>query len=74
MTLIEGRDYTVRVVPFPVYNVGGMVTPNEDGSFSVYLNANLSQERQKKALQHELEHIINGDFWSGEPIQSMEDI
>jgi Zn-dependent peptidase ImmA (M78 family) len=72
--LIEGSDYTVRLIPFPVYNVGGMVTPNPDGSFSVYINSNLSQERQKQALEHELDHIRNNDFYNGKPIQEVEAI
>lgn len=72
--LIEGSDYHVRVVPFPVYNVGGMVTPNDDGSFSVYINANLSQQRQKEALKHELEHIEDDDFYNGKPIEGIENI
>lgn len=74
MTLIEGRDYTVRVIPFPVNTVGGMVIPNDDGSFSVYINANLSQQRQKEALDHELKHIAEDDFYRGTPIAEIENI
>ncbi len=74
MTLVENQDYFVRVVPFPVNSVGGMVTPNPDGSFSIYINSNLSQERQKEALDHELDHIRNNDFYNGKPIQEIEDI
>ena len=48
--------------------------PNDDGSFSVYINANLSQERKKKALDHELEHIEDDDFYSGKSIEEVEDI
>ena len=48
--------------------------PNDDGSFSVYINANLSQERKKKALKHELDHIENDDFYNGKPITEIEDI
>lgn len=72
--LIEGSDYTVRLIPFPVYSVGGMVMPNPDGSFSVYINSNLSQERQKQALDHELEHILNNDFYNGVPIHEIEEV
>ena len=74
MTLVENQDYFVRVVPFPVNSVGGMVMPNPDGSFSIYINSNLSQERQKEALDHELDHIRNNDFYNGKPIQEIEDI
>ena len=72
--LIEGSDYYVREIPFPNYRVGGMVMPNDDGSFSVYINANLSQERKKKALDHELDHIENYDFYNRKPITEIEDI
>lgn len=74
MTLVENQDYFVRVVPFPVNSVGGMVTPNPDGSFSIYINSNLSQERQKQALDHELDHIRNNDFHNGKPMGEIEDI
>lgn len=72
--LIENQDYFVRVIPFPVYSIGGAVTPNDDGTFSVYINANLSLERQRKALKHELDHIENDDFYNGKPITEIEDI
>ena len=72
--LIENSDYYVRVVPFPVRKVGGMVIPNEDGTFSIFINAHLSKERQIKALKHELEHIENNDFYNGKAIREIENI
>lgn len=72
--LIENCDYFVRIIPFPVYTIGGMVMPNDDGTFSVYLNSRLSRERQKEALEHELDHIRNNDFYNGKPIQEVEAI
>lgn len=74
MKLYENDHYFVRVIPFPVDSVGGMVTPNDDGTFMVYINANLSRERQMKALRHELKHIANGDFYNGRSIEEIEDI
>ena len=71
---IEGIDYYVRVVPFPVRSTGGMVMPNDDGTYSVYINALLSEDRQRKALKHELDHIINGDFYNEKPIEEIERI
>ena len=35
---------------------------NEDGSFSIFLNSRLSWERQMKAYQHALQHIMKNDF------------
>ena len=39
-----------------------MVVPNEDGSYTILINAKLSQEAQLKAYQHALNHIKNEDF------------
>ena len=35
---------------------------NEDGSFTIFLNSRLSWERQMKAYQHALQHIMRDDF------------
>jgi len=72
--LIENSDYYVRVIPFPVYKNGGMVTPNDDGTFSIYINGNLPIERQRKALDHELDHIADDDFYNDRPITEIENI
>ncbi len=41
--------------------VDEIVVPCLDG-FTVYIDENLSLDRQKKAYTHALEHIANGDF------------
>lgn len=38
------------------------VHPNEDGSFSIFINARISQARQMIAYQHALAHIMRDDF------------
>lgn len=73
MTYIDGADFFVRVVPFPVA-IGGMVMPNDDGTYSVYLNENVDDNRKRKAYRHELKHIVNGDFWNDLPITEIEDL
>lgn len=35
---------------------------NEDGSFTIFINARLTQERQMLAYQHALIHIMQDDF------------
>ena len=35
---------------------------NEDGSFSIFINARLHWERQMAAYQHAIRHIMEGDF------------
>ena len=59
--LIEGIDYFVRIADFPV-GVHGFVVPNDDGTFSVYINARDSSVRQRQAFKHERKHIARNDF------------
>jgi hypothetical protein len=71
MTYIPERDFIVREVPFP-YCVKSVVTPNNDGSFSIYINAKLSPDQKRKAFEHEKDHIINDDFYNDLPIEEIE--
>lgn len=48
-----------------------MVVPNEDGSYTILINAKLSQDGQLKAYQHALNHIKNEDFEKSD-IQNIE--
>ena len=59
--LIEGADYFIRIADFPV-GVHGFVVPNDDGTFSVYINARDSHVRQRQACKHEKKHIARNDF------------
>lgn len=38
------------------------VTKNEDDSYTIFLNARLSYEKQLEAYAHAIRHIKNGDF------------
>ena len=58
---IEGVDYFVYFVPMHG-SIGGYVTPNPDGTFSVYLNERLSREKNMKTMRHEYQHMVNDDF------------
>lgn len=58
---IPNVDYFVYFMPMHG-SVGGFVTPNPDGTFSVYLNSRLSHERNVKSLEHEINHIVADDF------------
>ena len=44
------------------YSVGGCVTANEDGSYTIFINARLPEAKQREALSEELIHIGNGHF------------
>lgn len=47
------------------------VTHNEDGSYSVFINARLSNDGQLKAYEHAMRHIRESDFQK-ENVQTIE--
>ena len=69
--MIENADYYVRLVPLPP-QVGGLVSPNEDGTFNVYLSEYKPREELIDDYIHEYEHIDNDDFYNGKPIEEIE--
>lgn len=72
MTLIEGCDYFVKMVDFPVCSCGGLVRPNDDGTFTILLNSRLSWQQNMESIKHERNHILHDDFWRDVPIEVME--
>lgn len=68
---IEGVDYYVRIVDLPI-GIGGMVTPNEDGTYSVYINARLSRQQNINSLEHERNHMAHDDFSRDLPVETLE--
>ena len=71
MTIIENADYFIRLLKLPG-SVGGIVTPNDDGTFSMYLNADHSGDMLLDDYIHELLHIARDDFYTGKPISEIE--
>lgn len=63
-------DVNTFLVNFPTPG-NEMVVENEDGSYTILINAKLSQDGQLKAYQHALTHINNDDFEKSD-IQSIE--
>ncbi len=54
-------DVNVNLICFP--NSGReIVMPNEDGSYTILINANLTEENQEKAYSHAMKHILADDF------------
>lgn len=69
---IEGADYFVRAVDLQDGTVDAAVRPNDDGSYSVYINTRATREAQRAAMDHELEHMVEDDFNNGRPISEIE--
>lgn len=64
-------DYYVRLVELPP-TVLGATLPNDDGTFSVYINARLGDKARRETLRHELEHMARDHFYQSAPIASQE--
>lgn len=54
------EDITTTIVDLPTTIRSYVIAL--DSVFCIVINAKLSYEAQLKAYQHELNHIINGDF------------
>ena len=70
--LIENSDYFVHLVPFPPGMYDGAVMPNDDGTFSIYIDSNADDEHRRIALEHELNHIRLDHFYSEKPLDVIE--
>ncbi len=66
----EGIDYNLQFIKFPnkIYEV---VTPNEDGSYTIFIDNRLDEERRRQAFLHAINHIKSGDFYR-KNVQSIE--
>ena len=59
-----------KLIDMPTH-VKGHTVKNEDGSYSVFLNARMASNQIEKTYQHEIQHIKNGDF-EKEQVQRIE--
>lgn len=55
-------------------DIRGASRPNNDGSYTIFLNEQLSSEQFDKAFRHERDHIIRGDFDVDKRWDSVQDI
>lgn len=68
---VEGIDFFVRYMELPP-KIWAFVHPNDDGTFSVFLDPRRSYSQQKCDLEHEIRHIFRDDFYNGRPIYDIE--
>lgn len=64
-------DYYVRVIELP-RSVRGVTVPNDDGTFSVYINALYDTLSRRDTLEHELAHLARDHFYKSDPIALQE--
>lgn len=73
MSYIPGVDYFVYYEKLP-WAIRGMVTPNEDSTFTIVLNSRYPELQRLKAYRHEKDHIENEDFYNCLPVEMVEDL
>ena len=61
----------MRVVGLPPA-VRGVTVSNDDGTFSIYINSLYGDEKQREALEHELEHLARDHFYDRGPVAAQE--
>lgn len=64
-------EWYIREVELP-QKVGGVVLPNDDGTFDIYLNTLASAERREEWLRHEIRHITEDHFYRAMGIAEIE--
>lgn len=62
-----GSNIFVRLVSLPV-TVRAVTLPNPDCTFDIYINKDLPEELQHRALEHELNHIRKDHFYNDDPV------
>lgn len=72
MKLIEGIDYFIYYMTMPP-KIYALVMPNEDATFSIFLDPRRDYFHRLKDLEHELNHIRNDDLYNGLPISAAEE-
>lgn len=65
-------DFYVRFISLPD-KINAVTLPNSDGTFDIYINNNLDELAQTKALNHEIKHIKKDHFYNDiKPIEVVE--
>lgn len=64
-------DYFAHLVDLPP-SVEGVVVPNPDGSFEIYVNSSLCPARRQECLEHEIRHIMRDHFYKDQPVSQCE--
>ena len=57
-------DLYIRFLPFPNRAARAAVMPNPDGGYDILVNTLYPEETQRRALEHELEHLRRGDLYN----------
>lgn len=61
-------DTYVYLIDLPD-GVRGCTVPGANNDFTIYIDKRLSDEQQLKTYQHELRHILEGDFEKADVVE-----
>ena len=70
---LEASDYYIYVMELPK-GIHAMIIPNDDSTFSLYLDPRRDFMTWIDDYTHELWHILRDDFYSDKPIYVIEGI
>ncbi len=59
---MEKMDFDYQIFFMDDMHVNEVVTENEDGSFTIFINSNLCDSKRLEAINHAIHHITNCDF------------
>ncbi|MBR0358175.1 MAG: ImmA/IrrE family metallo-endopeptidase [Selenomonadaceae bacterium] len=62
---------TAKIIDLP-YDIHGLTTIADDGSYIILLNARDSRERNRQSYLHELKHIEHNDLYCFEASDAVE--
>lgn len=65
------NEIICRIVELPA-RVNAVTVVDENGDYSVYVNARLSYEEQLRAYRHECRHIERDHFYAEKPVERCE--
>ena len=64
-------DYCARFIDLP-FTTKGVTVEDAEGFYNIYINARLSSAEQKKAMEHEIQHLMRKDFDTRKSLQDAE--
>lgn len=68
---MDDCDFFIHLEDLPL-GVGGFVSTNSDGTYTMVLNRNHLYEQQQEDYWHEYMHLACDDFGNGRPIGEIE--
>jgi hypothetical protein len=68
---LENADYYIYISHLPS-GIKAMIIPNDDSTFSMYLDPQRTREQWMDDWEHEIWHLIHDDFYNNKPIWVVE--